>query len=390
MKKILGLFLLIFTFSISSVSAEETSISSLLNVIVSNGLITQEIIDDFMTKIESGELPDGSEYGPQEMPPTNSICDKFFRDLTVGSTGSDVTTLQTFLEEEGYLVMPQGVAKGYFGALTQNALAEYQSVNGIIASGYFGPITMAKLGNVCKGEKLKKGIPNTLSDKLKVKKPNGGEEYESGERIKVTWNSKNIQKEKINIKIQNSDGNISTLGTAVRNDGKDYIETEGLESGQYKIVLTTNNPELTVTDMSDDYFTIVKEETEDSDSDEVQTTSDVGDSHSSSSDDDQANNDEELDASITVKKPNGGEEYEAGEKITVTWNSKKLGKSKVNIGLYDGSNIIPLVENEKNDGKDGVETDGVEAGQYKFVVSASDSEIDASDMSDDYFTIVGE
>lgn len=70
----------------------------------------------------------------------------FTRSLTIGSTGPDVTELQTWLISEGSLVMPAGVNKGYFGALTQAALAKYQAKVGIVpAAGYFGPITMAKI-----------------------------------------------------------------------------------------------------------------------------------------------------------------------------------------------------------------------------------------------------
>ncbi len=64
------------------------------------------------------------------------------KDLTIGSKGADVTTLQTWLVEEGYLVMPAGVPMGYFGTLTQKALAQWQAENAVTpAAGYFGPKT---------------------------------------------------------------------------------------------------------------------------------------------------------------------------------------------------------------------------------------------------------
>ncbi len=70
----------------------------------------------------------------------------FTRDLTLGSTGADVIELQTWLEMKGMLMIPAGVSKGYFGALTQSALARYQASVGISpAVGYFGPITRAKV-----------------------------------------------------------------------------------------------------------------------------------------------------------------------------------------------------------------------------------------------------
>lgn len=76
----------------------------------------------------------------------------FTRSLTLGSTGADVVALQTYLETKGYLVIPTGVSKGYFGALTQSALAKYQAAMGIApAAGYFGPITTAKVMMDCSG-----------------------------------------------------------------------------------------------------------------------------------------------------------------------------------------------------------------------------------------------
>ncbi len=68
----------------------------------------------------------------------------FTTDLTVGSSGSSVTALQTWLIGKGFSI-PAG-ATGYFGAQTKAALAAYQAANGISpAVGYFGPITRAKV-----------------------------------------------------------------------------------------------------------------------------------------------------------------------------------------------------------------------------------------------------
>ena len=61
----------------------------------------------------------------------------FTRNLTVGSTGADVTALQTKLG-----VTP---ATGYFGAITKAAVVAYQTANGLPATGYVGPMTLAKL-----------------------------------------------------------------------------------------------------------------------------------------------------------------------------------------------------------------------------------------------------
>jgi hypothetical protein len=70
----------------------------------------------------------------------------FENNLTVGSTGADVTALQTTLVGGGFLTMPAGVNMGYFGALTQAAVAKYQVAKGITpAAGFVGPITRAAL-----------------------------------------------------------------------------------------------------------------------------------------------------------------------------------------------------------------------------------------------------
>ena len=65
--------------------------------------------------------------------------------LAVSSKGDGVVWLQNWLETKGYLVMPEGVAKGYFGNLTKMALAKYQGEAGLPSTGYYGPMTRAKL-----------------------------------------------------------------------------------------------------------------------------------------------------------------------------------------------------------------------------------------------------
>ncbi len=71
----------------------------------------------------------------------------FSMDLTIGSTGADVTALQNWLIGKGFSI-PAG-ATGYFGTQTQAAVAAFQAANGIApAVGYFGPITRAKVNGM--------------------------------------------------------------------------------------------------------------------------------------------------------------------------------------------------------------------------------------------------
>ncbi|MEN9647588.1 MAG: trimeric autotransporter adhesin, partial [Candidatus Parcubacteria bacterium] len=68
----------------------------------------------------------------------------FTRYLTVGSTGTDVSELQSILVSNGYLA--SGLPMGYFGALTKAAVMKWQAAVGLPATGYFGPMSIAKIG----------------------------------------------------------------------------------------------------------------------------------------------------------------------------------------------------------------------------------------------------
>ncbi len=69
----------------------------------------------------------------------------FTRNLTVGSSGADVSALQTTLIAGGYSI-PAG-ATGYFGSQTQAAVKAYQVAKGIInpGTGFVGPLTLKVL-----------------------------------------------------------------------------------------------------------------------------------------------------------------------------------------------------------------------------------------------------
>lgn len=89
---------------------------------------------DIITNLKKGKIPTVKDV-------SQSV---FVRDLTIGSVGEDVVELQNILERKGHLTMPPSVSKGYFGALTQTALAKYHREAGITpAAGYFGTKTRA-------------------------------------------------------------------------------------------------------------------------------------------------------------------------------------------------------------------------------------------------------
>ena len=71
-------------------------------------------------------------------------ADTLYRQLQLGMSGSDVTSLQVFLAKDPS-IYPQGLVTGYFGVLTRAAVSNFQARNGIAVVGRVGPITMAAI-----------------------------------------------------------------------------------------------------------------------------------------------------------------------------------------------------------------------------------------------------
>lgn len=119
-------------------------------------------------------------------------------DLTLGSVGTDVVALQNMLIAQGYLVIPPGATKGYFGVQTQTAVARWQAANGIYpADGYFGPTSRARAnqvfcyGNNCGGEDVQ----------VQVNVPTEGSIYGSEDDVQISWTSFGNQFDYYNIHV---------------------------------------------------------------------------------------------------------------------------------------------------------------------------------------------
>ena len=81
---------------------------------------------------------------------TTSYSGAFYRDLEINAEGEDVRALQRYLNGHGYPVSDSGSGSSgnesdFFGARTKGALAKFQAANGIPATGYFGPLTRARI-----------------------------------------------------------------------------------------------------------------------------------------------------------------------------------------------------------------------------------------------------
>ena len=97
------------------------------------------------------------------------------RDLTIGSTGADVTALQNFLG-----LTP---TTGYFGNVLKTAVIAYQSAHGIFpADGVVGPMTRAFISkiDIC--------VPPGTAPSITVLSPNGGETWKKETPQEIRWN----------------------------------------------------------------------------------------------------------------------------------------------------------------------------------------------------------
>jgi len=149
----------------------------------------------------------------------------FTRDLTVGSTGADVTALQNKLG-----VTP---ATGYFGAITKAAVVAYQAANGITpTSGFVGPITRAKLNYVA--PVVVPATPATPSTSL---------EGTSGEIADVTKISTYNNEE-----VGESESDVKVLGAEIDASKDGDI---GLKSVKLEFISSGSNQSTRITDYID-------------------------------------------------------------------------------------------------------------------------------------------
>src|SRR3989344_1050140 len=114
-----------------------------------------------------------AQVGDVDPNPTASDCVALqnnlrYRDRDINKNG-EVSTLQDFLQSEGYL---NSEPTGYFGLLTFKAVKDFQKANGISPTGYVGPITRAKIKALtCDG---------IITPSITVLSPNGGETWIKG------------------------------------------------------------------------------------------------------------------------------------------------------------------------------------------------------------------
>lgn len=80
---------------------------------------------------------------------SNPACVTANRDLSVGSRGADVSSLQQFLVAQNYPGGGSWMVTGYFGAATRVALMNFQTTRGLFASGFLDAQTRAAIARSC-------------------------------------------------------------------------------------------------------------------------------------------------------------------------------------------------------------------------------------------------
>lgn len=241
-----------------SVSAQSQNICQVIDMFINAGLIAPG-------KADAARLAGGCPTStPAPETPTTPVCTQTLaRNLSVGSSGADVVTLQKFLIKNGNTTL-QGT--GSFGSLTKAAVMKFQVANGISpVTGFVGPATRAFINNLLCGT-------TTSQPSITITSPNGGETWPVGNdaQFSIAWSYQNIDSaSQAQIYLQFTNGTVCNLGsspigaklfwTIPENQGCIGQVDKKIVSGQYKagvIVGDQTGGTFVAKDYSDNYFNI--------------------------------------------------------------------------------------------------------------------------------------
>ncbi len=133
----------------TTTATQNTSASALLAAIQS----MQSELAQIVTQIQSmattltqlaGNVSSGTTTSGTSVATTTTTANAytFTKFLSAGSQGAEVTALQKYLTQKGFYTGP---VTGFYGALTETAVGQYQTAHGIDPAGYVGPSTRAAL-----------------------------------------------------------------------------------------------------------------------------------------------------------------------------------------------------------------------------------------------------
>lgn len=135
-------------------TSSDSSVSSLLAELTSLEQEIQSLGGSTSTTTATATSVASTNAAPINPALSAGQCPDLSRPLTLGMIGPDVAGLQTFLAQQGVF---NAIATGYFGTLTQGAVAQWQENNGIVSGGdanstglgVVGPRTRAAMESSC-------------------------------------------------------------------------------------------------------------------------------------------------------------------------------------------------------------------------------------------------
>ena len=194
-----------------------------------------------------------------------------------GSRGSDIASIQKILIQKGFLV---GSADGVYGQNTVRAVQKFQSANNLTADGRIGTKTRTLLSantstvSNSTPSSSHESSPNTQQQSTCVSSkcvtllsPNGGEVFNTGQTVSITWKSKGFNSFHQNsVDLVKKVGNDYVLVYTIQQDSSNGAgpKTEvtfpyALAAGQYAFKVTVHNgitAQGSVSDYSDKLFTV--------------------------------------------------------------------------------------------------------------------------------------
>jgi len=186
------------------------------------------------------------------------VCYNYAQNLAVGSTGADVTALQSWLIAAGFHIpaIESGLQpKGYYGNQTGNAVSQFQATIGISETsggyGYFGTKTRSYLNANCT-------IAVTTTPSIRITSPNGGEVVGLGTTRQITWSTSNIPASNmmtIGVREYSPVSQDISLAGDAPNTGS-YTWNVNQEVGRYSVFIKTVVNGVIVNDWSNDGLSI--------------------------------------------------------------------------------------------------------------------------------------
>lgn len=188
-----------------------------------------------------------------------------------GDKSDVILQVQKALTSKG---LYKGDISGLMGPKTEKAISDFQKSDGLTVTGTLDQKTIDAVlrGGGSSGDTAGTVLPACTRNSepwIRVLSPNGGEVYQVGEEINVTWRSCNISPDELlEINIFGIDstlifGFLAENGTP--NDGSEII-TQDWPVGTYQIIVGTpatpggfNNSALGISDRSDNPFSIDQE-----------------------------------------------------------------------------------------------------------------------------------